>query len=138
LLLALLRLPLRLLAAVFHWLDFFTVRYSGRPLIDSSGARHGELDPRQRFVLNNLIRARQASADPATSEIDAPAPATWELVCQRPAGEPEVVVRGVRAFDLTAAGIVYSTGSAVHHRAADGSDTCLCTGARIEQVVALP
>ena len=50
LLLDLLLLPFRLLGAIFNWLNFFTVRYSGRPLINSGGAAQGRMDARQWLV----------------------------------------------------------------------------------------
>src|SRR5262249_21443616 len=49
-LLDLLLLPFRLLVALFHWLDFFTVRYSGRPLVSRQGAQQRQLDIRQWLV----------------------------------------------------------------------------------------
>jgi hypothetical protein len=138
LLLNLLLLPFRLLAAIFQWLNFFTVRYSGRPLIDSPGAQQRQLDARQWFMWSNLMNAAgQANVDPAARDVDAAAPSTWHLVRQSAGREPEVIARGICAFDLTADGVVYSTGSAVHHRTPDGTDVRVCTGSRIGQVVAL-
>jgi len=51
---------------------------------------------------------------------------------------PEVLARGVRSFDLAGTGVVYSTGAAVYHEGGDGARVRLCTGSRIEQVIALP
>ena len=139
LLLELLLLPFRLAAAIFNWLNFFTVRYGGRPLVDAGGAQQRQLDARHWFVWSNLAgAAARASGDPAARDVDATVPSTWQLVRQPAGGEPEVVARCVRAFDLTADGLVYSTGNAIRHRTTDGADVCLCTGSRIAQVVALP
>jgi len=57
-------------------------------------------------------------------------------VRQPAAGEAEVIARGVCPFDLTADGIVYSTGSAIHHRTAAG-EVRLCSAPRATLVVAL-
>ena len=65
-------------------------------------------------------------------------PQSWQLVRQPAGGVPEVLARGVRSFDLAGNGVVYSTGAAVYHEGGDGARVRLCTGSRIEQVIALP
>ena len=65
-------------------------------------------------------------------------PQSWQLVRQPAGGVPEVLARGVRSFDLAGTGVVYSTGAAVYHEGGDGARVRLCTGSRIEQVIALP
>jgi hypothetical protein len=138
LLLDVLLLPFRLVAAIFNWLDFFTVRYSGRPLITPGGAAQGRMDARQWLIWKNLLgAAHQARHASDADDVQGTTPNTWQLVCQRAGGEAEVVARGVCAFDLTADGIVYSTGSAIHHRTAAG-DVRLCSAPRATLVIALP
>lgn len=133
LLLDVLLLPFRLLAAVFSWLNFFTIRYSGRPLVGDPGAF-----PYPRDHFRQWLGWGQSIGD-ARRDGDTPAtvPNTWQLVRQPPGAEPSVIARGVCAFDLTPTGIVWSTGSAIHHRAWDGTDERLCTGSRIAHVIAL-
>ncbi|HUE30882.1 MAG TPA: hypothetical protein VMR79_08395 [Verrucomicrobiae bacterium] len=140
LLLDLLLLPFRLLAALFHWLNFFTVRYSGRPLITRQGAQQRQLDARQWLVWNNLLGAAGQTRERAGEDDEGRTvvPQSWQLVRQPAGGAPEVLARGVRSFDLAGSGVVYSTGAAVYHDGGDGARVRLCTGSRIEQVIALP
>jgi hypothetical protein len=133
LLLDLLLLPFRLLAAIFSWLNVFTVRYSGRPLVGAPGAPPHRLDARSHLVGDgSAIRPLWGARDGGVTT-----PSSWQLVRQPPGGAPVVVARGVCAFDLTPTGVLYSTGSEIHHRAGDGTDERLCTGSRIVQVIAL-
>jgi hypothetical protein len=139
-LLDLLLLPFRLVAALFHWLNFFTVRYSGRPLISRQGAQQRQLDARQWLVWSNLLGAAEQARE-RTREDDegqTAVPQSWQLVRQPAGGVPEVLARGVRSFDLAGNGVVYSTGAAVYHEGSEGARVRLCTGSRIEQVIALP
>jgi hypothetical protein len=135
LLLDVLLLPARLVVAIFHWLDFFTVRYSGRPLVSGRGPQQRQLDARQWLVWRNLRGAAENAVQ--DDEGQTVAPASWQLVRQPDGGVPEVVARGVQAFDLAGDSVVYSTGAAVYQRGSDGVRVRLCTGSRIEQVIAL-
>jgi hypothetical protein len=106
-LLDLLLMPLRLFAAIFNWLNFFSVRYGGRPLITSQGAQQRQMDARRWFVWGNLIdaaeqaRNAEAAGDPARL-----VPSTWQLLRQSAAAAPEVIARGVCSFDLAPDGVV--------------------------------
>jgi hypothetical protein len=131
--------PVRLTSALFGFLNFFSMRYSGKPLVNGRGALQKEPDPRQMFIWGNLIdaeaarrKARRGDAAPAL------VPSTWKLVRRRPGGEPEELASSVLSFDLCADGsIVWSNGSAIEHLGPDGQRTALCRDEHIEQVVAL-
>lgn len=131
----LLLLPLRLLVALFHWLDFFSVRYSGKPLTTAGGPRREGADIRQMMIWGNLVDAGQAAREAAGRGEEHPGlvPPAWELVRQGPV--PEALARGVLSFDVGGDGsVVYSNGSAVYLLEADGP-RCLASDALIEQVV---
>lgn len=126
--------PVRLLHAVFSYLNFFATRYTGKPLTTAGGPEQKGADLRQMMVWGNLIHARDDAKDGG----DAPdlVPASWQLVRQRGSEAPEVVAKGVLAFDLDADGRpVYSNGSAVFAQAADGSRVTLLKQRGIEQLV---
>lgn len=126
-------IPARLLFAVFQYLNFFSARYTGKPLT-TAGARRKGADVRQMMVWSNLMEAEQAGAG------DEPAPAvprSWQLVRIRSGQRPETIAEGVLAFDLADDGsILYSTGSAVHHLGSDGRHERLLAGERMEALVA--
>ncbi len=124
--------PARLLFAVFQYLNFFSARYTGKPLT-TAGARQKGADVRQMMVWSNLLEAEQAGAgdEPSPS-----VPRSWHLVRIRPGQRPETIAEGVLSFDLADDGsIVYCTGTAVHHLGADGRHARLLAGERMEALV---
>jgi hypothetical protein len=71
-------IPARLLFAVFQYLNFFSARYTGKPLT-TAGARQKGADVRKMMVWSNLMEAEQAGAG------DEPPPAvprSWQ--CRGP------------------------------------------------------
>jgi hypothetical protein len=132
--------PFRMMSAVFGFLNIFSMRYSGKPLASSGGARQREADPRQLMVWGNLIDAERAEQRSRRKGEDAPAlvPSSWKLVRRRPAAAVEELASGILAFDLADDGsVVCTNGSAIDHLAPDGARTRLHRGELIEQVVAL-
>ena len=132
--------PVRLLHAVFQWLNFFTARYSGRPLTTAGGPRKEGADLRQMMVWGNLIDAEQAARESAARGDDTPdlVPSTWQLVRQSPGGKTDVVAKGVLSFDVAPDGsVIYTNGSAVYWLAPGTSRQRLCVEPQIEQVVLL-
>jgi hypothetical protein len=127
-------IPARLLFAVFQYLNFFSTRYTGKPLT-TAGARRKGADIRQMMVWSNLVEAGQ------TPDGDEPPPAvprSWQLVRIRPGQPPETLAEGVLAFDLGGEGsVLYSTGSAIHYVGSDGRHQRLVGGERVEAVVVL-
>jgi hypothetical protein len=134
-LLDLLLLPLRLLRALFHWLNFFSVRYSGKPLTTAGGPEKQGADVRQMMVWGNLIDA--ASAAREGSEPPALVPPSWELVRKGRDGSTQVLAKGVLAFDCDGeGGVVYSTGSAVYRLTGNERER-LVVDSGVEQLVVL-
>jgi hypothetical protein len=82
-------LPFRLLYAVFQFLNFFTVRYTGKPLTNSGDAKSKEMDIRQMMIWGNMIDAQKAAreSEKAGDASGAIVPSTWQLVRSGPAGE---------------------------------------------------
>jgi hypothetical protein len=136
-------LPFRLLYAVFQFLNFFTVRYTGNSLTTTGNARQKHADIRKMMVWGNLIDAEK-SAGPADGDTPALVPKSWELVRRTPpngaanTGREEVVARGVLCFDLYSDGsVLYSNGSGVYRLDPRGATERLAKDALIEQVVAV-
>jgi hypothetical protein len=131
-------LPFRLLYAIFQYLNFFTVRYTGNSLTTTGSARQKHADIRKMMVWGNLIDADKAAG---SADGDAPAlvPKSWELVRQRDGySKPEVVAKGVLCFDLYSDGsVLYSNGSEIVRMTPQGSAERLTKDALIEQVVAI-
>jgi hypothetical protein len=126
--------PFRLLYAVFQYLNFFSARYTGKPLTTAGGPRRQGVDARQMMVWSNLI----AAGDAAGEEPESSVPRSWQLVRVRSGQKAETLAEGVLAFDLAPDGsVLYTTGAAIHHRGTDGGHRRLLSGERVEALVAL-
>jgi hypothetical protein len=126
-------LPVRLLFAVFQYLNFFSARYTGKPLTTAGGPQRKAGDMRRMLEWANLVDAQQRGDD-ETGGI----PATHRLVRRRPSGGPEVIASGVACFDVAPDGsVVYATGSEIRRLTADGRTEKVCPAAAVETVVVL-
>jgi len=130
--------PFRLSFAVFQFFNFFSMRYTGRPLSTSRGGAAQRMpDMRRMMVWGNVVDADQAMKENRDGDPDAPAlvPSSWHLIRQTAAGK-QVLAKGVLSFDLAPDGsVLYSNGSGVYKLNA-GADRLL-VGTMIEQVAAL-
>lgn len=129
--------PFRLIYAVFQFLNFFTVRYTGKPLTNAGDAKSREMDVRQMMIWGNLIDAQKAARESAKSGDDSGAivPSSWQLVRSSGAGE-EVLAKGVVSFDVADDGtVVYSNGSALYRVARGAKPERIHRDSLIEQVV---
>jgi hypothetical protein len=127
-------LPFRVLYAMFHFLNFFSMRYTGKKLNTPAGTPRRELDLKQMMIWGNLVQAQKAGEDEAMDLV----PSSWQLARRPSRGPEEVLAKGVLAYDLARDGsIVYSNGNAVLVRHPDGRKEHLLTEGMIEQVVVL-
>jgi len=128
--------PVRLLFAVFQFLNFFTARYTGKPLTTAGGPRREGADIRQMMEWSNLMQA-QASAGEG-EEPQAEVPRSWKLVKRAPGAPETVVAEGVICFDVAADGtVLYSTGSAIHVIHTTGVNERVAVVPGVRQVVLL-
>jgi hypothetical protein len=131
-------LPFRLLYALFQFLNFFTVRYTGNTLTTTGNARQKHADIRKMMVWGNMLDADKA-ADRADDGTPALVPKSWELVRRhKDSSTEEVVSKGVLCYDLYSDGsVLYSNGSGIYRVDQKGSVERLAKDALIEQVVAV-
>ena len=133
-------LPFRLLYAVFQYLNFFTVRYTGNSLTTTGNARQKHADIRKMMIWGNLLDADKA-ADRTEDGTPTLVPKTWELIRRTNQGsntKEEIVAKGVLSFDLYADGsILYSDGSTIYSADKTSKIERLAKDALIEQVVAV-
>jgi hypothetical protein len=129
--------PFRMSYAIFQFFNFFSMRYTGKPLSTSKGAVGRMQDLKQMMVWGNLIDVERAARESNAGDADAPSlvPSSWQLV-RESGGSKDLVAKGVLSFDLAADGsVVYSNGSAVHRVPADGGRReRVLVGTMIEQV----
>lgn len=127
--------PFRLAYALFQFLNFFSMSYTGKKLTTAGDTRARELDQRQMMIYGNLIRSQQS-----TEGDDAPdlVPNSWQLARRRAGGGEEILAKGVLAYDVSADGTVaYSNGSAIYLVSPDGGKERMLTERMIEQVLLL-
>lgn len=114
--------PFRLLRALFHYLNFFSLMYSRKPLTSASGPAM------QADIKKILLQGRRIDAEKALRSerpvqgVPSLVPSSWELVSRTRAGEERVLATNVTSYDLSADGtIVYSNGRGVFVLERDGS-----------------
>jgi hypothetical protein len=124
--------PLRLLYAIFQFLNFFSAMYTGRKLT-SGGAKGKEMDLKQMMIWGNLVRAqRPAKAEDESADL---VPKSWQLCHRTTAGQTTVLAGGVLAYDVSEDGrIVYTNGNAIFLLHPDGRKERVLTESMIEQV----
>ncbi len=130
--------PVRLLFAVFQFLNFFTVRYTGKTLTTTGGAQQREADLKQMMIWGNMVDAGKAAR--MQEDTDAPdlVPKSWELLCRDHTGSTATLAKGVVSFDLCHDGnLIYSNGSAIFLRHPDGKTERIVKDGLISKVVAL-
>lgn len=122
-------IPVKLLKAVFNFLEFFTMRYTGETF-KTRGANpaKGKNDPKEMFIHDNLVNVEKSLKENQSSGEKYPgiAPRSWELVKMDKNGEITTIKKGVIDFDLTCNGeIVYSNGKHIIKRSSDGVEKLL-------------
>jgi hypothetical protein len=127
--------PLRLLWALLGFLNFFSLMFSGKPLMTAGGVKREGPSPRHMMLWGKLIDAEQAERRARNGDPADLVPRDWELLKRTPDGREAVLAQGVVSYDLCDdGGVVYTNGSAVFHLDAGGTRQQLCTGKLIEHV----
>ena len=131
--------PFRMGNAVVQYLNFFTTRYTGKPLVTSKGARSRAADAKRMAELGNLAQANEAARRALEREEHdtGNVPSSWELVRFTAGGEDEVLAKGVASFDLGAGGVIYTDGRHIEWKRGDEKPVRIASDHDIERVVAL-
>jgi hypothetical protein len=128
--------PFRLVYAFFQWLQFFSIRYTGKTLTSPDGSRGREMDLKQMLIWGNTVNASRSS--PTSGDAPDLVPNSWQLVRRTPGGVEKVLAKGVLAYDLAPDGsVLYSNGSAIFLMDAQGNIERVAVESMIEQVALL-
>lgn len=128
--------PFRVLRSFVYFLNFFSVMFSGKPLMTASGPQ--PLRPEQRYLMlwGQMIDTKAAMQKAGRNGPADLVPKDWELIRRGPDGSETVLAANVLAFDIgPQQEIVYTNGSAVLALDAAGQTASLCTDALIERVI---
>ena len=131
--------PFRLLRAIFHYLNFFSLLYSRKPLTSASGPAM-QADIRQILLQGRQIDAEKALRSAgAVQGVPSLVPDSWELVRRSQQGDETVLGTNVASFDICADGsVIYSNGQGVFFLDPSGSSALATTGELVAEVVAAP
>jgi len=88
--------PFRLAYAGFRYLDFFSMRYTGKPLANAGNARARKIDARKLVERQNVA----AAGEEEVAEDLQRAPSDWVLVKRLPDGAEDVVATRVAAYTV--------------------------------------
>ena len=131
-------LPVRLLYALFQFMNFFAMRYTGKTLVSSGNVRQGQVDPRQMLIMENLMHARGNGYVFAPNKRQWSVSRSWTLVKKAPNGTIENIASSALTFDLCTDGsVLYTNGNRIFARTPTGDVQELLREQFISQVVTL-
>ncbi|HOB35358.1 MAG TPA: hypothetical protein PKL39_06405 [Bacillota bacterium] len=113
--LTLLLIPVKILKAIFNWINFFTMQYSGEALTTAGAnpARARQQNPKEVFIDGNLINVQKTLKQNKAQGEKNPGivPRSWELTRLSADGDMTCIKKGVMAFDIDPDGnVIYSNG----------------------------
>ncbi|MDM5175815.1 hypothetical protein PO883_01150 [Massilia sp. DJPM01] len=129
--------PFRLLRAVFHYLNFFSIMYSRKPLTGASGPA-AQADVKAIILKGKRIDAEKAlRSENMVAGVPSLVPASWQLVQRNRSGDDRVLASNVASYDITPAGqILYSNGRGVFLLGDDGRSTLVLKGDLVGDIIA--
>ena len=127
--------PFRLLRAIFHYLNFFSMMYTRKPLTGAGGPDL-QVDAKELMLKGMRIDAERAlKRERRINGVPSLVPSTWQLVRRTSNGQETVLARHVAAFSISAGdGIVYTNGCGIFRVTPSGSAT-LAQDRVVEQVI---
>ena len=129
--------PFRVLRALFHYLNFFSLMYARKPLTSASGPEV-EADLKHILVKGRHIDAETALRKRAfVSGVPSLVPASWQLVRRTPTGEEHVLAKHVVAYDVAPDGtVLFSNGNGVFAVGGDGAATVVFRDRLVGEIAA--
>jgi hypothetical protein len=129
--------PFRLLRAVFHYLNFFSLMYSRKPLTSADSPAT------QADIKSILLQGKRVDAEKtlrnarAVQGVPSLVPDDWQLLARSPDGQERLLATNVASYDLCPDGtLVYSNGRGVFVLEADGSARLALADQLVGDVVA--
>jgi hypothetical protein len=124
--------PFRLAAAIFGFLNFFSMMYSGRQLKTVKAADAKNLPIPQMMLWGNLIKAQQADAENPNPGL---VPKTWQLIRKREGAAEEILAAGVACFDAAEDGrVVFSNGRVITEITRDAKQTKIAENPFVQSI----
>ena len=129
--------PYRLARAGFHFLNFFSLMFSGQPLRTAGGPeRPATPESRYLSLWGQMVDTRKQMFQRRGSEESGLVPKDWQLIRRDPAGKETLLADGVLTFDVGPSGdVLYTDGKRVRLRNAAGETSEVTTDELIQRVV---
>jgi hypothetical protein len=129
--------PFRLLRAVFHYLNFFSLMYTRKPLTSASGPEV-QADLKEMLVKGKRIDAENSlRKESRVNGVQSLVPRSWQLVRRNRTGEEQVLATNVASYDITADGrIIFTNGYGVFMLDASNGAQVVFRGKLIAELVA--
>lgn len=129
--------PFRLIRAIFHYLNFFSLVYSRKPLTTASGPKMQSDDIKTIILKGKVIDAEKAlRSGVRIMGVPSLVPSTWELIRRDEHQNDEIIARHVASFDIGEDGIIiYSNGYGVFQLNARKKQSLLLKDRLIESVI---
>ncbi len=129
--------PFRLLRAVFHYLNFFSLMYSRKPLTSASGPKV-QADLKELLIKGKRIDAENAlKKERRINGVRSLVPRSWELVKRTRNGEEQVLATNVASYDIMRDGkIIFSNGYGVFVLDASNGAQVVLRGKLIAELIA--
>lgn len=134
----LLLFPYRLLRAIAHFLNFFSLMFSHKPLMTAGGPPKEGPDERFLMLWGRVVDTQKALRAAKPGEAAALVPGSWRLIRRTQTGSETALAKGVLSYDLCPDGsIIYTNGATIFHLPASGPALEIGQGKLIERVAAL-
>ncbi len=129
--------PFRLLRAVFHFLNFFSIMFSRKPLTGATGPSV------QADVKNIILKGKRIDAEKAlrseafVAGVPSLVPSSWQLVRRSRQGDEQVLATNVASYTMAADGtILYSNGRGIFLLERDAAPALVLKADLIDDVLA--
>jgi hypothetical protein len=127
--------PIRLGRAIVHYLNFFSMIYSRKPLITAGGIDKKGPDPRSMLLYGRMVDIEKEMKKAGKANLDGNIiPSDWELVKIGLDGKETVLDRRVASFDISGKYVVYTNGIKIFRLKDEGVRDLIGEGRFIEQV----
>jgi hypothetical protein len=128
--------PYRLVRAIIHFLNVFSIMFSSKPLLTAGGLEREGPDLQRMMLWGRLIDAKQLAKAARNSDAAGLVPTSWELRSRKAGSDvDEPVAKGVAAFDVAGSTVVYTDGSTIWQCNESGAPTEIARGHLIERVL---
>jgi hypothetical protein len=130
--------PFRLLRAIAHFLNFFSLMFSQKPLMTAGGPPKEGPDERFLMLWGRVVDTQKVLRTNKPGDAGALVPSSWQLIRRTASGEETILAKSVLSYDLCAdGGVIYTNGAKVFHLPVNGTAIEIGSGALIERVAAL-